>query len=79
MFNKFKILTILILTSSLFGLRDIPEIVTKVGTLLLGTNRFGREACTLLHSCTSNCTRRVRCIRVLASRLLANAATARDE
>ncbi len=32
MFNKFKILTILILTSSLFGLRDIPEIVTKVGT-----------------------------------------------
>ena len=32
MFNNCKMLTILILTSSLFGLRDIPEIVTKVGT-----------------------------------------------
>ena len=32
MFNQFKILTILLLTSTLFGLRDIPEIVTKVGT-----------------------------------------------
>ena len=32
MFNRFKILAILLLTSTLFGLRDIPEIVTKVGT-----------------------------------------------